>query len=91
MTEPIKTITEFITEYKNKYPKDHFFDKDTLKFFGERLSDMRLLKTREKIITADGETHICYIISTKQRNAPGGVKKVYHYFDMDTLTRIFKE
>lgn len=92
MNEPIiESMRDLVEEYKIRHPKSHFFDWDALKFFGERRSDMRLLKTRKKVTTAAGNTYLCYVVSSKQRKAPGGPKRVYHYFDMETLRQICAE
>lgn len=69
----------------------HFFDHDTLKFFGERLSDMRLLKKHVTVPDCYGENHECYVISaTRRKNAFGSCRPYvyYHYFDTTTYQRI---
>jgi hypothetical protein len=43
-----KNIDEFIKAYYTKNPEGHYFDQETLKFFGERVSEMRLLKKTAK-------------------------------------------
>lgn len=79
----------FIRMYYARHPNGHFFDRDTLKFFGERRSEMRLLKNTVKIRDICGETHECYVISSVQRpGAPLRRRRAYHYFDVDTLTDV---
>lgn len=85
---PIKNIDAFIYEYGKQHPDGHFFDHDTLKFFGERISEMRLLKGFVTITDISGEKHVCYMISSRQRKCPGGPRRVYHYFDKDTLDHV---
>lgn len=82
-------------ELKNKIVdigrETHFFDADTLKFFGERLSEMRLLKGTVKVTDICGEAHECYCVSaTRRKNAFGSCKpyKFYHYFDVNTYQHI---
>ncbi len=82
-------------ELKNKIVsvggETHFFDTDTLKFFGERLSDMKVLKGTVEITDVCGEKHICYVISaTRRKNAFGACKpyKKYHYFDTTTFQHV---
>lgn len=60
----IETYHQLKRAYYEKHPHGHFFDHDTLKFFGERESDMRLLKNKALIKAWDGE-HICYVLSTR--------------------------
>ena len=77
----------FIDDY-NKKVGDYYFSHDTLKFFGERLSEMYLLKNTATIKDCLGEKHECYILSSLQRNNPSGAKRTYHYFDVETLKRV---
>lgn len=82
-------IEKLIYLYEKHNPGGHFFDKQTLKFFGERLSDMRVLKG-EYIITDNTtkETKTCYGISRLQRNYPGGAKRTHVYFDKGTFSPV---
>ena len=48
-----------------KHPDSHFFDRDTLKFFGERFSEMRLLKSKGTV--TDGRKTL--VLYPKQRSA----------------------
>ena len=83
-----KNITELINAYYQKNPDGHYFDRDTLKFFGERVSDMRLLKGTVKIKDISGKEHEAYVISRLQREYPGGARRTYAYFDVNTVTDI---
>lgn len=88
MDRQIKNINEFMRIRREKRPDDHFFDRKTLRFFGERISEMRLLKTRERVIDISGDVHTCYVISSVQHKVPGGPKRMYHYFDRETLEQV---
>lgn len=70
------------------HPNSHFFDKETLKFFGERFSEMRLLRGTVQVKDSRGDTHTCYVVSTTQRIPLVGKKRVHHYFDVETLEDI---
>lgn len=83
----ITTVYGLINAYKKKHPGGHFFDKDTLAFFGEHVHEMRLLKRLAVVEDYDGE-HLCYVLSSLQRKAPGGPKTAHHYFDVETLEDI---
>lgn len=74
--------------YYRKNPDGHYFDTDTLKFFGERFSDMRLLKGTTRITDVSGDEHEVYTVSRLQRNYPGGSRRTYAYFDTSTLEDI---
>jgi hypothetical protein len=86
-----KNINDFIKAYYEKNPSGHYFDQETLKFFGERLSDMRLLKKTVKVKDIRGVEHEAYVISRLQRNHPGGPRRTRAYFDIDTLDNIIIE
>lgn len=79
------TLNELIYEYKKRWPDHHFFDPDTLKWFGERRSEMYLWKDTVTHTDYSGEKRECYVLSSLQRKAPGGPKRVYHYFDTTTF------
>ena len=83
-----KNIYSFIDDY-NKKVGDYYFSHDTLKFFGERVSEMRILKNTVKITDEMDEKRECYILSSLQRNYPSGAKRSYSYFDCETLERVF--
>ena len=83
----IKNIDQLISEYYRMHPNGHYFDKETLKFFGERKSDMRLLKDTVHVKSYSGE-HECYMISKLQRNHPMGARRTYAFFDVETLEDI---
>lgn len=70
-------------EYQRRHPDGHFFDHDTLKFFGERESEMRVLKNKANVNGRE-----CYILSSLQRKNPLGPRRAYHYFDMETFDNI---
>lgn len=82
------TVSKLINEYLCKHPHEHFFDRDTLKFFGERISEMRVLQGIAEVEDYGGEKHKCYVLSSLQRNAPAGARRVYHYFDTKTFENV---
>jgi len=84
-------IQKLIKAYYKKNPNGHFFDRNTLKFFGEALSRMRVLKKTVTITDVSGEKHECYVVSatrTKDWNGPCKPYVHYHYFDIDTLVDV---
>ena len=85
------TIYELKRAYYEKNPDGHFFDRDTLKFFGEALSRMRVLKKTVMITDISGDEHECYVVSatrTKNWNGPCKPYIHYRYFDIDTLKNV---
>ena len=83
------TIYEFIEKYRVAQPDGHFFDRETLRFFGERLSEMRVLKGTALIECEDGETRECYRVSSLQRKHPRGPRRSYTFFCVKTLDEVF--
>ena len=79
------TVDNLIYEYHKHNPNGHFFDRDTLRFFGERVSDMRILAKKATIETYSGEMHDCYVLSSLQRNHPCGARRHYAFFDAETF------
>ena len=81
-------IHRFIKDYYAKNLDGHYFDQDTLEFFGERLSDMRINKKIEVREDDRGQKHKCYVVSRVQRKRPNGPKRSIAYFDVVTLEEI---
>ena len=88
MMKIYNNIYSFVKDYYAKHPNGHYFDRETLKFFGERLSDMRIYKTIEVKEDYLGKKHECYVISRLQRKHPDGPKRTLAYFDVETLENI---
>lgn len=88
ITEKIYSVYGLISAYQRKHPNGHFFDHDTLKFFGERISEMYLFKATEKKKDSLGNIHECYVLSSLQRKHPSGARRTWHYFDVETLDDI---
>jgi len=85
---PPRNIEDFIYEYQKRNPHGQYFNKRTLKFFGERISDMRLIKGTFKKIAYDGNEHTCYAISSLQRKHPNDACRVWTFFDVKTLCKV---
>lgn len=86
----IKDVYDLKREHERKHPGSHFFNKDTLSFFGESMSQMRLYKKTTQVTDILGESHTCYVLSSLQRKHPAGPTRMLHYFDVDTLYVVFK-
>ena len=81
-----------MTVYKLKQELEkqgsYYFSDDTLKFFGERLSDMYILKKTAKVKDYLGVTHECYVLSKISKDYRGKKVRKYDYFDIHTLERM---
>ena len=75
----------FIEDYNRLNTNSHFFDSETLKFFGEKRSTMKILKKTEKIKDVSGIVHECYVLSSLQKTFTGNKRRNYAFFDVDTL------
>lgn len=81
-------IYELVRKYTFHNPDGHYFDRDTLKFFGERLSEMRVLKKTEKVKDCMGVEHEAYVVSSVQRPPFGKPFRHYAWFDVNTFEQI---
>lgn len=82
------TIYELKREHEKHNKGSYFFSKNTLAFFGESLSRMRVLKNKIDVVDSIGEKHTCYVVSsTRNKNAFGRCKPyiVHLYFDSTTF------
>ena len=82
------TTNKLIREYYKHNPKGHYFDNDTLKWFGESRSTMNVLKKTVIITDNMDEKHECYILSKLSKKYPGGPKRTYAYFDVTTFNNV---
>lgn len=83
-------IYGLINKYYQHHPTGHYFDDTTLRFFGERKSEMRVLKGTIKVTDICGDEHECYMVSSVQHKAPGGAKRHYAYFDTTTFDHVVR-
>lgn len=80
-------FNEFYKAYHTVGPNDYFFSKNTLDFFGEKLSDMRLLG--ETHAASDGKKmYDCYVVKSTQHDMCGESCLTFYFFDVDTLKYI---
>lgn len=90
MAVKVYSVYGLISEYQRMHPNGYFFDRDTLKFFGETVRSMRLLKETVKVTDSMGEEHTCYTLSSLQKKHPMGPRRAYHHFDVETLEHVVK-
>lgn len=78
------TVGSLIYNHNKTHPLSNYFSLETLKFFGERISEMRVLKRKTCISDSTGKLHYCYVLSSLQRNSPNSNKRKYTYIDEST-------
>lgn len=81
-------VWQLIRNYYQNNPHGHYFDTDTLRFFGERKSEMRVLKGTVTVKDISGNEHVCYCLSSLQRNYPGGPRRKYTWFDAKNFNEV---
>lgn len=83
-----KTVDQLVKAYRTAHPNGHYFDEETLRFFGEKLSDMKVLDETATITYPTGETHECYVLEKISRDFSGRKMRTRGYFDVNTLKTI---
>lgn len=83
----IKTVNDLIRAYNETHPDHHYFDRDTLKYWGERISDMYLYRKTEEVKDLLGNMRTCYCLRSKQTFPIRHTK--YTYFDVNTLDIVY--
>lgn len=83
-------VYELKRKHLQNHPLSHFFDAETLKFFGESMSRMYVLKGTVKIFDYLGAPHECYVLSKQGKNLLGQKMRTYAYFDTKTFEEIQK-
>lgn len=89
MKHSIKDMYELIALYKKERPDGHFFDDETLDWFGEKIYDMYLYKSTVRVEDRFGQKRECYAFSSLQKNHPCGPTRTVHYLDIETLEPMF--
>ena len=82
-------ICYFIADY-NALIGDYYFNRDTLAYWGERTSEMKILKRKETIKDYKGVEHTCFVLSKISHNLNFGNGRTYEYFDVNTLEVIME-
>ena len=78
-----------IDRHKRFHPESHFFDRATLRFFGERVSEMEVLDNTVKVHdTFYDKVHECYVLQSIQHNAPFGPMLHLSYFDVNDFSEV---
>jgi len=78
------TVYELKRRYQENNPEGHFFDKETMRFFGENLSGMKVTG-KGYVSDIRGCAHECYELATYSRVFGHSV----HYFDTTTFQLVY--
>ena len=52
------TVDKLEWKYGKSHPGYHFFDRESMKFFGERWSDMRVFKKTKTVVDRRGKKQV---------------------------------
>lgn len=81
--------SRFVDDYRETHPTRHLFDKEKQKYFGERISEMRVLKNLATVTDYSGNEHKCFVLSTyRHKYSPNGQRRNYYYFDIENLAHV---
>lgn len=86
-----KNFYKFLEDFKKENPESYFFSKDTLHFFGESLTDMKILPNIQNIKSSSGEAVECFVLSKKSKNWNNKRIQNDAYFSTENLKRIIKD
>lgn len=84
------TVSAFISLYRQNRPDGHFFDKETLRFFGEKVSEMSYNGITE-ITDNCGRKREVHELRTVQHEETLGKRWKLNYFDTDTFDQVFPD
>ena len=78
------TVKTLKKHYKKNFPEGHFFDKETLEYWGESINTMSISKN-----LVDFEGHKCYELVALQKSDYHNLNRyVWFYFDCETFAYI---
>lgn len=80
------TASELKRQHEYYNPESYFFDRPSMRFFGDTMANYYVPAGYVKIETWDGETHTCYELQRK-RPVKHGLKDSA-FFDTTTFKRI---
>ena len=84
------TVEKLIAEYRKHNPDGHYFDRSTLRFFGERVDEMEIIPLAGGGVIVDryGVPHEVWCLKSIAHNAPVGTGLHYTYFDKKTFEEV---
>lgn len=80
----IKTVSDLKYVFETEKTESHFFDRKTLKFFGQTMRDFHLYKATK---TINGQE--CFVLKGKGKDFRGNRYTSFYYFSVNTLEQVF--
>ena len=84
------TVSDLIFEHNSRHPDSHFFEKETLAFFGENLDEMEVKDETVTIKDCYGKEHECFVLTTIQNDEILGSQPHTFFFEKGTFNEIFE-
>ena len=84
------TIAELVSQYRQHQPKGHFFDRETLAFFGEKISKMTYNGIKV-IKDASGHERQVHEIRSEENDSVLGRRWKLHFFDAFTFEDVIPD
>jgi hypothetical protein len=82
----IKTASDLKYQYQLNNPDGHFFDRETMRFFGDTMRNYGVRSKPVKVSRSDGEIVECYVLY--RRHAVKHGLQSDRYFDVNTFKDI---
>lgn len=82
------TPTELKKRHLAAYPESHFFDRKTMQYWGQKMSNMKVEKDTETIEDYMGNMRECYVLVADGRDMYDFYVVRKYYFDTETFNYI---
>ena len=82
----MKYLTPSDLKHKVQQTGSHFFDRETMQFFGDTMSNYSVSRHVVEITDSMGDTYQCYALGRKR--AVKDNNKATSYFDVETFEHI---
>lgn len=83
------TASELKYHYQLANPNGHFFDRKTMKFFGDTMSNYGVRANTVNVQESDGTVVECYVLYRRRATKHGLTRSTY--FSVDTFEQIIGE
>lgn len=80
------TASDLKWKYQMKHPDGHFFDRETMKFFGDTMSNYGVRANTVNVVESDGNVVECYVLYRRRATKHGLTRSAY--FSVDTFEKI---
>ena len=83
---PRMTPTELKKKHQQNFPESNFFSRETMRFWGNKMSAMQVEKDLKTLTTVSNVKHDCYVLLARGKNAFTDESETHmYYFDSETF------